>query len=312
MYDVPEIEPNRKSRSIAEVERCGTHTKWRAAVTKRIDVVKKALPQPVRTALKKVLYDLRERNFKPYLKRKTVAGEVFDFWIGDTQGRDWYDHTDPLSFEMRFARDHIIEPGDVVFDCGAHHGYTAVFFSKWVGDKGKVVAFEALPRNCDILAKNVELNGLTNVILERKAVGATRGQIRIDGVSDSTVIFSNQGIEVEMTCLDDYAHLNPAFVKVDVEGFEYQVLQGAQSILSQRPKLAVELHTDKLSKYGASVEEVLNTIGLDRYRLWIQWNDREESEEYDNKVSITERVHLFCLPVRDENLGLQPLGRSGS
>jgi hypothetical protein len=107
--------------------------------------------------------------------------------------------------------------------------------------------------------------------------------------------------------------LNPAFVKVDVEGFEYQALQGAQSVLSQRPKLAVELHTDKLSKYGASLEEVLSTIGLDRYRLWIQWNEREEElEEYDDKVSITERVHLFCLPVRDENLGLQPLGRSAS
>jgi len=287
-------------------------TRMAAALTQPIDVVKKALPQPVRTALKKVLYDLRERNFKPYPKRKTVAGEVFDFWIGDTQGRDWYDHTDSLSFEMRFVRDHLIQPGDVVFDCGAHHGYTAVFFSKWVGDKGKVVAFEALPRNCDILAKNVELNGLTNVILERKAVGATRGQIRIDSVSDSTVIFSNQGIEVEMTCLDDYAHLNPAFVKLDVEGFEYQALQGAQRILSQRPKLAVELHTNKLSKYGTSVEKVLNTIGLDRYRLWIQWNGREEPEEYDNNVSITDRVHLFCLPVRDENLGSPPLGRSAS
>ena len=274
-----------------------------AALTQPIDVVKKALPQPVRTALKKVLYDLRERNFKPYLKRKTVAGEVFDFWIGDTQGRGWYDNTDPLSIELRFARDHMIKPGDVVFDCGAHHGYATVLFSKWVGGKGKVVAFEALPRNCDILAKNVELNGLTNVILERKAVGATTGQISIDGVSDSTVIFSKQGIKVEMTRLDDYAHLNPAFVKFDVEGFEYQALQGAQSILSQRPKLVVELHTDKLSKYGASVEKVLNTIGLDRYRLWIQWNDREEPEEYDNKASITERVHLFCLPVRDENLG---------
>jgi FkbM family methyltransferase len=274
-----------------------------AAVTKRIDVVKKALPQPVRTALKKALYDLRERNFKPYLKRKTVAGEVFDFLIGDTQGRGWYDNTDPLSIELRFARDHMIKPGDVVFDCGAHHGYATVLFSKWVGDKGKVVAFEALPRNCDILAKNVELNGLTNVILERKAVGATRGQISIDGVSDSTVIFSKQGINVEMTRLDDYAHLNAAFVKFDVEGFEYQALQGAQNILSQTPKLVVELHTDKLSKYGASVEKVLNTIGLDRYRLWIQWNDSEEPEEYDNTVAITERVHLFCFPIRDENLG---------
>ena len=263
-----------------------------ATVARRVRAVKKILPQPLRTALKKILYDLSDINFKPYVKRMSVAEEVFDFWIGDVQGRDWYDRADRFSSEMRFTKGYMIEPGDIVFDCGAHHGHTAVLFSKWVGDKGKVVVFEALPRNCDVFAKNIELNGLKNVILERKAVGAMDGQIRIDGVSDSTVIFSSQGIEVEMTHLDAYAHLKPTFVKVDVEGFEYQVLQGAQNILSERPKLVVELHTDKLSKYRASLEDVLKAIGLDRYKLWIQWNEGEAPLEYDKKEPITKRVHL--------------------
>jgi len=256
----------------------------------------------VRTALKKIFYGLRQRGFKPYLTRKNLDGLVFDFWIGDTDGRDWYDHTDRLSFEMRFIKDHMIEPGDVVFDCGAHHGRTAILFSKWVGDDGKVVAFEPLPKNCDILAKNIGLNEITNVILEHQAVGAKRGRIRIDGVSDSTIIFSNQGMEVELTCLDDYAHLNPAFIKVDVEGFEYQVLQGAERLLSKRPRLAIEIHGNKLSKYGASQEDILNAIGLDRYNLWIQWKDSEKPEKYDKKEPITQRVHLFCLPVPEEHL----------
>jgi FkbM family methyltransferase len=266
-------------------------------VEKGVGTAMKIVPQFVRTALKKILYDLRQRNFKPYLTKKNLDGIVFDFWIGDTDGRDWYGQADRLSFEMRFIRDHMIEPGDVVLDCGAHHGRSAILFSKWVGDKGKIVAFEPLPKNCDILGKNIALNEITNIVLERKAVGAHRGRIRIDGVSDSTVIFSKQGLEVEVTCLDDYAHLNPAFVKVDVEGFEHQVLQGAQRVLSKRPKLAVEIHGNKLSKYGASLEDILNAIGLDRYNLWIQWKDSEEPKQYDTKEPITQRVHLFCLPV---------------
>jgi hypothetical protein len=153
-----------------------------------------------------------------------------------------------------------------------------------------------MPRNCDILAKSIELNGIRNVVIERKAVGANRGRIRIDGVSDSTVIFSNQGMEVEVTCLDDYAHLKPAFIKVDVEGFEYQVLQGAERILSQRPRLALEIHGDKLAKYGASVEDILGAIAVNGYNLWIQWKDTERPEEYDGRRAIAGRVHLFCVP----------------
>src|SRR5438093_3975431 len=231
------------------------------------EFIKSCFPRFFRTALKKSLFDLRQRNFKPYLTKKNFDGVAFDFWIGDTDGRHYYDLNERLWVEeMRFVRSHMIEPGDVVLDCGANHGFTAMLFSRWAGDTGKVVAFEPLPRNCDILAKNIELNGIKNVIVERKAVGAKRGRIRIDGVSDSTVIFSNQGIEVEVTCLDDYAHLKPALIKIDVEGFEYQVLQGAERILSQRPRLALEIHGDKLAKYGASVEDILEAIGVNGYK----------------------------------------------
>jgi FkbM family methyltransferase len=256
-----------------------------------------ALPRSMRTALKRTLYHLRQSTFKPYITEKNLDGEKFDFWIGDTDGRDWYDRDSRLSLELKFIRNHMIASGDLVLDCGAHHGRAAILFSRWVGDTGNVIAFEPLPKNGDILAKNIALNAITNVTLVRKAVGANGGRLRIDGVSDSTVIYSKQGIEVEVTCLDNYAHLNPAFVKVDVEGFEYQVLQGARHVLSRRPKLAIEIHGDKLAKYGASFEQILDVIGLDRYKLWIQWHDDQEPEEYDNKTPIVRRVHLFGVPL---------------
>jgi len=241
-----------------------------------MDKIKKAIPKPVKEVIKRmhVLYTLRNRRlFKPYLMKKNVEGVAFDFWIGDRDGRDWYDIqcTDPEWAEMRFIKDHMVELGDVILECGGHHGCTAIVLSAWVGDAGKVITFEPLPNNCDIIEKNIEQNMLKNVILERKAVGDKRGKITISDASNSSVAMAGEGIEVEMICLDEYENLNPTFLKIDVEGFEEQVLRGAMRILKKRPKLAIEIHTEQLSKlYGSSVEDLFKLIGVNDYEFYIQ------------------------------------------
>lgn len=260
--------------------------------------IKRALPEAVKEVFRPVFYRLRNRRFTPYLKKKNVEGVVFDFWIGDRDGRDWYDlqSTDPEWLEMRFLKDHMIEQDDVIFECGGHHGCTAIVLSNWVGEGGKVITFEALPKNCDIIERNIQQNSLQNVTLVRKAIGADRGKITIIDASNSRVAPSGQGIEIELTCLDEYEHLDPTFIKIDVEGYEVQVLQGAKRILSKRPKLAIEIHAEQLSQYGASVEDLLRLIGAENYKLWIQWDDSDQPEEYDMKTPIEKRVHLFGIP----------------
>ena len=266
------------------------------------DTAKRALPKPVKEVLKRIIYRPRNRPFKPYLKKKNIEGVVFDFWIGDRDGRDWYDLqcTDPEWVEMRFIKDHLIGQKDVVLECGGHHGCTAIVLSNWVGDGGKVVTFEPLPANCDIIEKNIQQNGLQNVILERKAVGSERGIITIKNASNSSVILSGEGVEVGLTCLDEYEHLNPTFLKIDVEGFEMQVLQGAKKILSTRPKLAIEIHTETLSRYDTSVEDLFRLICVENYKLWIQWENGKQPEEYDMRTPIVNRVHLFGIPINSD------------
>lgn len=93
--------------------------------------LKKALPEPIRSLLRRAAHWLRSKapsQFKPYLKFKNVEGVKFDFWICGNDARSWYDLqcTDPEWVEMRFVRDRLIEPGDVVFECGGHHGCTAI------------------------------------------------------------------------------------------------------------------------------------------------------------------------------------------
>jgi FkbM family methyltransferase len=264
-----------------------------------LDIATRALPEPAQEFLKWTVHRFHNRPFKPYLKRKNVEGVVFDFWICDRAARNWYDLqcSDPVWIEMRFIRDHLIEQGDVVLECGGHHGCTAIVLSNWVGSAGRVVTFEPLPQNCDVIAKNIQQNGLRNVELERKAVGAEPGKISISDASNSSVTLPGQGVEVELTCLDEYEHLNPTFLKIDVEGYEMQVLQGSKKILSTRPKLAIEIHPAQLSQYGASVEDIFRLIDIENYRVWIQRDAGREPEEYDLRTPIEKRVHLFGMPL---------------
>lgn len=261
------------------------------------DTAKRLLPRPVKRVLRSAVNRYHNRPVKPYLVKQTIEGVVFDFWICDRTGRDWYDDTDESWPEMRFMRDHLIEQGDVVLECGGHHGNTTILLSNWVGNGGKVVTFEASPRNCDVIDMNIEQNKIRNVVVERKAVGAAPGRVTISRESNSSVIPSG-GVEVELTCLDEYEQLRPTLLKIDVEGFEAQVLQGAKKVLSTRPKLAIEIHYPRLAKqYGASVEDLFRLIGVEDYKLWIQWESDQQPEDYDIGTPIEQSVHLFGMPV---------------
>ena len=239
-------------------------------------------------------------SFTPYVKRKNVEGVEFDFVIGDAEGRSWYDVdcTDPDWPEMRFMRDRLVRPGDVVFECGGHHGCTAILLARWVGPLGRVVTFEPHPGNAAIIRRNIELNAIANVTLRENAVGDKRGRIAMGNVSNSAVVrpsFFRRSIEVEAVRLDDFAHENPTLLKIDVEGFEVAVLKGATEILKRRPKLAIEIHTEELARYGATVGDVFACLDLEGYDRWVQWDDDAEPVPYDGSP-ITSRVHFFAVP----------------
>lgn len=260
------------------------------------NIARRVLPKPLKRAIVNLGFRLRSRGFAPYVKRKTVEGVTFDFWIGDPDGRNWYDlqSTDPHWPEMRFLRDHIVTPGDVVLECGAHHGCTAILLSRWVGDTGRIVCFEPMPANCEIIRKNISLNQLRNVTLVPEAVGESSGVVTIDAASNAAVRHSRHGIQVSQTFVDAYAGWHPTVLKIDVEGFEHHVLRGAASVLATRPKIALELHPEHLSQYGSSMEEILGILRPLGYRMWIQRDDAADPVEYDGYAPITTRAHLFC------------------
>jgi FkbM family methyltransferase len=183
---------------------------------------------------------------------------------------------------MTIHEDDIIErftpkQGDIVVDIGAHIGLYTIISSKRVGTNGKVVAIEADPGNFEMLNRNIKLNRLTNVIPLNYAVYSKETKIKLylpsgeSGFTKYNTIMSDwvntkdKFVEVNANTLDYLLQSKGIreeevnWIKIDVEGAEFEVLKGAHNVLSKSKDIALlmELHGPP-NVYRPKVQELLN------------------------------------------------------
>jgi len=184
--------------------------------------------------------------------------------------------------EMEFTG-RLLHRGMTVVDAGAHHGLYTVLASKRVGRDGKVIAIEPSPRECLRLEKHLQLNRCSNVTLVRCAAGADPGEEKfyvVERFRDSFNSLRPPAIEdpfitvqVQVRRLDDIlAELQISrvdFIKLDVEGGELPVLQGALKLLnrSSRPAMLVEVQDIRTAPWGYPAREIVRFL----MRLLYQW-----------------------------------------
>lgn len=152
----------------------------------------------------------------------------------------------------------VIERGMIVYDLGANIGYLTVGLARLVGPRGQVHAFEAHPDNLSRLRHALKMNGCTDrVTVVPQAVGASpgTGMFLLHASDDMGKLAGSSGrqatyersIEVQVTTLDDYVlgggRTVPDWIKLDVEGGEGAVLEGARRLLRQgRTRFLLEIH----------------------------------------------------------------------
>lgn len=165
-------------------------------------------------------------------------------------------------------------PSDTVFDVGAYKGIYTVFMSRAVGAGGKVVAFEPHPAYYEILVDTVRANNLCNVVTLQKALGNEVRQARfwISGTGSSLQPFNTNSqsreIDVEVTTVDRYvesAGHTPQVLKLDVEGFELHILEGAGATLTQCRVVCCEMHPAKMRAIGREPEQLLDYLANKGY-----------------------------------------------
>lgn len=146
----------------------------------------------------------------------------------------------------------LVKPGDVVYDVGAHFGYYTLLASKLVGAQGRALAFEPSPPNLARLYRHVELNRCSNVQVLELAVSDREGVAHFETRTGSGLghLAADGPVEVKVTRLDALeGYPRPNVMKIDVEGAEVAVLQGAASLLTAaKPIIFLSLHGDDLKK----------------------------------------------------------------
>ena len=174
--------------------------------------------------------------------------------------------------------------GSVAVDVGANVGFYTLYLARAVGASGRVHAFEPNPKLCRRLRRHVELNGFTNVTVNCVALSGSHGRAELvvppgdnSGAaglaSDGNGMDGSTRIEVPVTTLDDYATEQGVdridVVKIDVEGYEPFVLEGARGVIQTfKPRMLVEVNTLALARYGWEPDGLLNTIQSLGYELF--------------------------------------------
>ncbi|MCC6176324.1 MAG: FkbM family methyltransferase [Chloroflexi bacterium] len=173
------------------------------------------------------------------------------------------------------ALDRLIQPGDVVFDVGAHVGYLTLLTSFLVGPSGSVLAFEPDVRSRAALKRNLELNAATNVIVDERIVAHAAGAVRFARYGYSSIgHIAGEWVPGDATvamlpsvALDDVVYREgrraPRLIKIDAEGAEAAVLLGATRLLAeQRPFVIAEV------REGPVFEAVADLMRCHGYR-WL-------------------------------------------
>jgi FkbM family methyltransferase len=153
-----------------------------------------------------------------------------------------------LEDDVTFLGPHIKE-GMTVFDVGANIGYITYFLCNQIGPKGRVFSFEPDPDNFAELSNNVIRNNVVFCRPVQTAVGSFDGTVAFNfGLNGSVNTGPGPEPNCKITSLDSFVreHSIPQvdLIKIDVEGYELDVLEGMSEILSngKRPLLYIEAH----------------------------------------------------------------------
>jgi len=183
--------------------------------------------------------------------------------------------------ELTFFLKHL-SAGDVFYDIGGFRGAYGAAAKAALGDSVKVHLFEPIQENWQAIEAISKLNQFAGFEIVRLAVGC---DLAVKGVfnekdrmfRDGDASVSSAAREIPATSLDAYVTNSkqiPSIIKIDVDGFELQVLSSGLSTLSQfKPRLWMELHPNYLSAQGRNWEEAIEMLKSIGYRTIIFYQD---------------------------------------
>lgn len=190
-----------------------------------------------------------------------------------------------------------VTAGDTAIDVGANIGTIALALANAVAPGGRVLAIEPHPKIFAFLLDNLALNAEAHVIEPvNAALGSNSGRVSFSDMSDDSqnhLMAPGKGeMEVVMEPLDKLAPEGPiALLKLDVEGYEPEVLQGAPITLGRTEMLYLECIPSLLSRFGWSETRLCELIRDAGFEVFVKQGERL----VPNEVESHPKKMLACL-----------------
>jgi FkbM family methyltransferase len=188
--------------------------------------------------------------------------------------------TEPLTTSLYKK---ILKPGDVYVDIGSHVGFHTLVARRLVGDNGLVIAVEPQPYNCHKILRNWIANDWHNIDLRVAAAGnrdqiislnaqkaSDSARLSVDADSDNSPNNLSQHFCVPMIRIDsllgELGLDKIKLLKIDVEGFELEVLEGALHHFNTIENLVLEILTP-LDKFSVREKQIMSLLQSYQFNL---------------------------------------------
>jgi FkbM family methyltransferase len=218
--------------------------------------------------------------YKPGAKRRVVRnGAVFEVDISEAV--DWNIYWGLVGGHAWDNFLSHLQLGDTVIDVGANAGEMTLRMAQTVGAQGVVYSIEPQTDNFERLSRNIALNNYPNIQIFQIAFGAARGYVSLAprdwrNLGTQSVVaqsgIAQDATAIPMTTLDDFVETHQIQavngLKIDVEGYECEVLKGAlQTIRRFHPVLLLEVIDEYLRAQNCSASQVRQMLTREEYTL---------------------------------------------
>jgi FkbM family methyltransferase len=259
-----------------------------------------------------------------YLPEKTVTkvnnSKMFLFprQMGINYDLFLYKKREPLCTDF-LIHSAILKEGDTVLDIGANIGYYVLIESQLVGKTGKVYAVEPVTSTFQLMQNNVKLNNLGNVSAFNFAFGEKVETSEIYVCNESNLCAMNKAAvggkimrtqKVAVETVDSFfkGKSAPKLIRMDVEGWEYQIIKGMPETLKGDVRILVELHYGLPFISPQKMDELLGILKENNFR--VRFAVFEDKVQENKIVSSLLKKGGYKLPIVLTNISLQELKKA--
>jgi FkbM family methyltransferase len=236
-------------------------------------------------------------------RNRSRFGIQFQLDLTDKVAREIYYHG--FSGRDRRALHKLIRHGQQILDVGAHVGYFSLLFAKWVGTAGSIHSFEPSPKTRDRLLKNSSLNPELRERIQIHGLGLSD---RDGFASIASPDATNSGCnyidfhtgDIKITTLDHFVEANRInqidLIKVDVEGSECALLNGARNTLRRfHPMIVIEVNAVTLARFRKGPIDLLEQLWDANYSLYVpdRWGHLRPLKRIPG---LGEEPNVFAIP----------------